>query len=80
MNLSHKYSRGYAMLEPKTLKMMMVPDPSSIPPSTMKTLQILVEKCIQDPSAIDADYELDRLVAGLYGLTSSERQAIGMKD
>ena len=77
---SHKYSRGYAMLEQKSLRSVKVPDPAKVEPKTMKRLLGLVNKRMSDPSAKDSEQELDRIVAHLYGLTSDERRDIGMEE
>jgi len=78
VKLSHKYSRGYAMLEPKTLKVMAVPNPSNVPFRTMKQIQSLVGERIANPVAAEIEVELDRIVADLYGLTEIERQHVGL--
>jgi hypothetical protein len=78
VQLSHKYSRGYAMLEPKTLREMAVPDPREIPAKTMRRIQTLVARRLRDPRDTKAELELDDTVADLYGLTESERNLIGM--
>lgn len=77
---SHKYSRGYAMLEPKTLKSIAVPDPSQIDAKTMKRLLSLVRRRLEDPTDSESETRLDHLVADLYRLSGSERRLVGMED
>lgn len=77
---SHKYSRGYTMLEVKTLRHAPVPDPSEVPVAAMSHLLNLVEQRLRDPSALMIEREIEGIVAGLYGLSSKERQALGIGD
>lgn len=77
-NLSHKYSRGYAMLETKTLNKIRVPDPASVPPTQMKRIQQLVGRLQDDNAWSKGEAELDVLVASLYGFSQAERDEIGM--
>lgn len=77
---AHKYSRGYSMLEPKTLKQVPIPDPNRVPPTTMLELLGLVNHRLADPSALDTEKQIDQLVADLYGLPSKERHALGIED
>ncbi len=79
VKLSHKYSRGYAMLEPKTLKLMTVPDPAMIDRKVMKQIQTLVSRRISNLDNIAIDDELDDIVADMYGLTRAERIHLGME-
>ncbi|MCK5023572.1 MAG: hypothetical protein KAS04_05340, partial [Candidatus Aenigmarchaeota archaeon] len=78
-NLSHKYSRGYFMLEPKTLKKLRVPDPAAIPSATMKKIYRLVKKRIEDSSS-SVDVEIDNIIADIYGLSEGDRQEVGMEE
>jgi len=78
-NLSHKYSRGYFMLEPKTLKKVHVPDPSSIPTATIKEIQEIVEKRL-NAREIKTENKIDNIVADLYGLSEEEKKEVGMGD
>ena len=70
------------MLEPKTLKKTPVPDPAQIPPATKRCLLGLVDRrlSLSGPPAVDIEKQIDELVANLYGLSSQERQALGMED
>jgi len=76
-SLAHKYSRGYFMLEPKTLKKLYVPDASVISPTAMQGIQRLVNQRLKgaDPTI---ENEIDRTVADIYGLSEEERREIGM--
>ena len=76
---SHKYARGYSMLEVKTLEQLPVPDPSQVPGATRIRLFKLVEHRLADPTATEAEMEIDAIVAGLYGLSGKERQALGLE-
>lgn len=80
VNLSHKYSHGYSMLEPKTLRLMRIPEPTKVSPPIMKKIQSLVKQRLGDWSTIVVENELDLLVAELYGLSKPEREKIGMEE
>jgi hypothetical protein len=77
---SHIYQRGYAMLEKKTLNKTRVPDPASVPTTTMRDLLALVDRRLSTSGADIAalEQQIDEAVAGLYGLTQRERRALGM--
>jgi hypothetical protein len=77
VRLSHKYRRGYAMLEPKTLNAMPVPDPATVSVGTMRQIKRLVAQRIET-RVPENDRQLDRLVADIFGLTREERRLIGM--
>jgi hypothetical protein len=79
VRLSHKYRRGYAMLEPKTLNAMPVPDPATVPLKVMREIQRSVARRIEGASP-ELDRRLDQLVAEIFGLTAEERQLIGMDE
>ena len=70
ITLSGKYSRGYAVLEPATLKKVRVPSPAIVPPATMRTILQLVSRLADLDATPDAAAEerLDRIVADLYGI------------
>lgn len=76
-SFSHKYRRGYFMLEPKTLKKLRVPDPSSVSSANMKKIQDMVKKRL-DTKNIELENDIDEVVAELYGLSKSEMEEIGM--
>lgn len=79
---SHKYRAGYTMLEPKTLKLTPVPDPTQVDPTLMRRLLNLVNKRLTARGAVALEYErqLDRLIADLYHLSAQERIALGMEE
>ena len=79
---SHVYRGGYVMLEPKTLRRTPVPDPTQISPATKRRLLALVDErlLLSGPATLDVEKQLDKLIADLYGLSSQERQALGMED
>jgi len=76
-SLSHKYSRGYFMLEPKTLKKLYVPDPAIVYPSVMKKIQRLVQQRLKTGDS-RIDDKIDTIVAKLYELSQDDRKEIGM--
>jgi len=78
-NLSHKYRHGYFMLEPKTLKKLHVPDPSSIPPATIKEIQEIVERRLSIKD-LETEKKIDNIVADVYGLSREDRKEVGMED
>jgi len=77
---SHKYSRGYSMLEVKTLRHVPIPDPANVPAATMRRLLKLVEQRLADASVTVIEKEIEGIVADLYGLSPEERQALGMEE
>lgn len=78
ITFSHKYSRGYAMLEVKTLNDVRIPNPAEVAPKVMRRMQSLVDKLIANAGDATAQVELDKHVADLFGLTTQERTEIGM--
>jgi type I restriction-modification system DNA methylase subunit len=74
---SHKYSRGYLMLELKTLKKLRVPDPSQVPAGRMKRIQELVSERMKPHPGSGIQKELDELVLDLYGLSERDRKTLG---
>ncbi len=78
---SHAYRGGYVMLEPKSLKLTPVPDPTQIPHRTMRRLLGLVDKRLSgsNKDSLAIEKQIDNLVAELYGLTHEERLALGME-
>lgn len=79
MRLSHRYSKGYLMLEPKTLKKLRVPGPARIQPEHMKRIQSLVKECVRLGPSEERRRELDQIVGQLYELSSHERSLVGMQ-
>jgi len=76
---SHKYSRGYAMLEKKTLRSLAVPNSKDVEPAVMKKILNLVEKRLGDPNLKQVEAQLDELVSQLYGLSAEDRRQIGLE-
>jgi len=75
---SHKYSRGYLMLEPKTLKHLPVPDLATISAKTIRELLDLVNRRLKDPEDTAAENDIDKIVLDIYGLSSEERRSLGI--
>jgi hypothetical protein len=80
-NHSHIYSRGYIMLEPRTLNQTPVPDPETVSPSVRNRLISLVNRRLQakKSEARRLENEMDEIVADLYQLTAVEKKAVGME-
>ncbi len=78
ITFSHKYSRGYAMLEVKTLNDVRIPNPAKVAPKVMRRMQSSVDKLVANAGDVTAQVELDKHVADLFGLTIQERTEIGM--
>lgn len=79
---SHVYRGGYVMLEPKTLKKTPVPDPAGVPLGVKRRLLALVDRrlSLSGSAALNAEKQLDRIVADLYGLSLQERLVLGLED
>jgi type I restriction-modification system DNA methylase subunit len=79
-NHSHKYSKGYNMLEVKTLKNTPVPDPALVPPLIMKRLLDLAKDRIKTTAFYGRDLEnkIDKIVAELYGLNYEDQVVLGI--
>lgn len=77
---AHRYERGYIMLEGKTLRQTVVPDPSALSTNQLRGVVKLVRQRLQQSSKQDValEREIDLLVADLYGVTSDERAAVGL--
>ncbi len=69
-HMSHKYARGYLMLEKKTLDPILVPAPDGVSTARMAELQQLVDKRLKGDEKVESD--IDKIVCELYGLTTSE--------
>ena len=74
--MSHRYSHGYLMLEPKTLRSIAVPDPAKVEVGVMKKIQALVQRRTESPENTQFEAQLDDLVLGLYGLTAGDRDVL----
>ncbi len=83
--LSHapKYQNGYAMLEPKYLKNLPVPDPLSQNTSRIKVLQIISlvkERMIaKEFKLILIEKEIDKIVADLFNLSKREKEYLNIE-
>ena len=73
---SHKYQRGYAMLEAHTLNTFSLPSPAKVAPRLMNKIQDLVGKLTDTPSDSDADAELDEVIAQLFGVSLDDLREI----
>ncbi len=79
---SHRYSHGYSMLEPKTLKRVPVPDINALEPLLVRSVLGAVGGILNragDHIAADLEKTLDQLSAEAYGLTREERRVVGMR-
>jgi hypothetical protein len=76
---SHKYSRGYLMLEPKTLKHIPVPDLARISAKTMRELLDSVGRRLVNQEDTGADKEIEKIVLDIYGLSFAERRSLGIE-
>ncbi len=75
---SHKYSRGYLMLEVKTLREFRMPDPASMPAPLTREIIRLVDKLISSPDDAGAMVKLDMLASEAFGLTPAQMSLIGL--
>lgn len=80
-NHSHKYSKGYTMIEVKTLNQTPVPNPSLIPIKDFKKMIELVEKRIKGSAieGITIEKEIDDLACKLYNLTQEDKKVLGIE-
>lgn len=79
-NHSRKLGKGYAELEPKTLKHTPVPSPDTSPVKVRQILELVDRRMLtQGRDAIDLENRIDQLVADLYGLSAEERKTLGME-
>lgn len=80
-NHSHKYSKGYTMLEVKTLNQTPIPDPSSISNKDFKKMIELVELRIKSATleSIKIEAEIDALACKLYNLNSDDKKVLGLE-
>jgi len=75
---SHKYSRGYLMLEVKTLREFHMPDPASLPASLTRKIVRLVDTLTDSPDDAKAMADLDEAVGQMFGLSPSQMSLVGM--
>lgn len=78
---SHRYQRGYTMLESKTLSKVPVPDPREVAPVDMRNLLGLVDKRLKAPrdEGRRLEAQIDELVTKLYGLTEKEKRIFSLE-
>jgi hypothetical protein len=74
---SHKYSRGYLMLEVKTLRELRVPNPAQLPPALTRRILSLVDRLSELPGNPDLGRDLDAAIGEAYGLSKPQMQLIG---
>lgn len=75
---SHKFQRGYLVLEPATLGTVPIPQPSDIPHSVRKKLIALVDKrCTASSNLQIIEHEIDMLVFTIYGLSETDMVVLG---
>jgi type I restriction-modification system DNA methylase subunit len=77
---SHKYGRGYMMLEPKTLKQVPIPDLSDVPPSVLGRLLSLIDMYLAGRATIENDREIEQIVVDLFGLSAAEQRTLNIGD
>jgi len=75
---SHKYRSGYAMLEKKTLQPIPIPEFSRHPSLVVRAVR-LVEALLVDAGDVDAQREIELLVAEMYGVSRSELGMLGLQ-
>ena len=75
-NICDKYSRGYFMLEPKTLKKIHVPAPDNISSTVMSRIHCLAKELTNAPN-VEHEAELDLIVSEIYGLTEEGHNELG---
>jgi methylase of polypeptide subunit release factors len=75
---SHKYSRGYLMLEVKTLRDFHMPDPALLPPSLTRKIVRLVDTLTDSPDDTKAMADLDEAVGQMFGLSPSQMSLVGL--
>jgi methylase of polypeptide subunit release factors len=75
---SHKYSRGYLMLEVKTLQDFHMPDPVSLSTPLIRRIVRLVDTLIATPDHGTAMTELDVAVGEAFGLSSAQMSLVGV--
>ncbi len=74
---SHKYSRGYLMLEVKTLREFHMPDPGKLPPILSRKIVRLVDALVEAPDDSKAMLELDRVIGQAFALTAAQMALVG---
>jgi methylase of polypeptide subunit release factors len=77
---SHKYSRGYLMLEVKTLRDFHMPDPATLPSRLTRKIVQMVDRLVDYPDDSKAMLELDNVVCEAYGLSPTLKAVVGIGD
>jgi len=80
---SHVYSKGYLMLEPKTLKLTPVPDPSKVQTALFKDVIHLVKKRMKesdDNKNMEIEHDLDLMISKAYGISKAEQRMLNIDD
>ncbi len=76
---SHKYQRGYLVLEPATLNTIPIPRPSDISSTIRRKLIMLVDKRYAAATNYQSiESEIDQLVFEIYGLSDADRKVLGI--
>ena len=74
---AYRYSHGYVKLDPAYLENVPVPDLARTPPSDFQKIVRMVEERIRTGNA-GIDKKIDESVLEVYGLSASERSALGI--
>jgi len=80
-SITPQYSKGYAMLEPKYLNGIPIPDPFKVPKRSYLNLISLVKERIalrDNPEAIFVQKRIEELVTDLYGLGDDEKKYLSI--
>lgn len=77
---SHKYSRGYLMLEVKTLREFRMPDPAAMPSRLTRRIIRLVDGLMESPDDAKAIADLDGAVCEAFGLSPALKSLVGIGD
>jgi len=75
---SHKYSRGYLMLEVKTLCDFHMPDPASLPALLTRRIVRLVDTLAESPDNANATADLDDMVGQAFRLSAEQMSLVGV--
>ncbi len=75
---SHRYRRGYLMLEVKTLRHFHMPDPAALPSRLTRKILRMVDVLTETPENHKTMAELDAAVCEAYGLTPTQMAIIGV--
>jgi hypothetical protein len=77
---SHKYQKGYLVLEPATLASVPIPLPSDIAPRhRLKLLNLVEQRLSEEKSINDIEREIDSLVLDIYGISENDIKDLGME-